>query len=169
MALEEEFGFEIPDNEADKIDAINVAVDFIASHPQAKWDFYQWGMLTVLFVRFFMRPSLSVLMTRVIWKLVPSHVDDHKGALFWNNLVLLTFHSGLFPLKMSHMLAMICFCRKSCEHVMFCYVFFSLFHSFVRYTSIALSCALTFISGFQTECLFWYKRVIMFIRDILLG
>lgn len=68
MALEEEFGFEIPDNEADKIDAINVAVDFIASHPQAKWDFYQWGMLIDLFVRFFMRPSLSVLMTRVIWK-----------------------------------------------------------------------------------------------------
>lgn len=68
MALEEEFGFEIPDNEADKIDAINVAVDFIASHPQAKWDFYQWGMLIDLFVRFFMRPSLSVLMTWVIWK-----------------------------------------------------------------------------------------------------
>ncbi|KAF3336774.1 acyl carrier protein 2 [Carex littledalei] len=36
MALEEEFGFEIPDNEADKIDSIEVAVDFIASHPQAK-------------------------------------------------------------------------------------------------------------------------------------
>ncbi|CAD5184193.1 unnamed protein product [Musa acuminata subsp. malaccensis] len=36
MALEEKFGFEIPDNEADKIDSINVAVDFIASHPQAK-------------------------------------------------------------------------------------------------------------------------------------
>ncbi|XP_010938634.1 acyl carrier protein 2, mitochondrial isoform X1 [Elaeis guineensis] len=36
MALEEEFGFEIPDNEADKIDSVNVAVDFIASHPQAK-------------------------------------------------------------------------------------------------------------------------------------
>lgn len=36
MALEEEFGFEIPDNEADKINSINVAVDFIASHPQAK-------------------------------------------------------------------------------------------------------------------------------------
>ncbi|KAI3968260.1 hypothetical protein MKX01_018563 [Papaver californicum] len=36
MALEEEFGFEIPDNEADKISSINVAVDFIASHPQAK-------------------------------------------------------------------------------------------------------------------------------------
>ncbi|RWW15280.1 hypothetical protein BHE74_00043913 [Ensete ventricosum] len=36
MALEEEFGFEIPDNEADKIDSINVAVDFVASHPQAK-------------------------------------------------------------------------------------------------------------------------------------
>ncbi|PON59112.1 Acyl carrier protein [Parasponia andersonii] len=36
MALEEEFGFEIPDNEADKINCINLAVDFIASHPQAK-------------------------------------------------------------------------------------------------------------------------------------
>ena len=36
MALEEEFGFEIPDNEADKISSINMAVDFIASHPQAK-------------------------------------------------------------------------------------------------------------------------------------
>ncbi|CAN6319980.1 unnamed protein product, partial [Urochloa humidicola] len=36
MALEEEFGFEIPDNEADKIDSVKVAVDFIASHPQAK-------------------------------------------------------------------------------------------------------------------------------------
>ncbi|XP_020703046.1 acyl carrier protein 2, mitochondrial [Dendrobium catenatum] len=36
MALEEEFGFEIPDNEADKISSINDAVDFIASHPQAK-------------------------------------------------------------------------------------------------------------------------------------
>ncbi|KAI4342866.1 hypothetical protein MLD38_027433 [Melastoma candidum] len=36
MALEEEFGFEIPDNEADKITNIKTAVDFIASHPQAK-------------------------------------------------------------------------------------------------------------------------------------
>lgn len=36
MALEEEFGFEIPDNEADKINSIRQAVDFIASHPQAK-------------------------------------------------------------------------------------------------------------------------------------
>lgn len=36
MALEEEFGFEIPDNETDKIDSVKVAVDFIASHPQAK-------------------------------------------------------------------------------------------------------------------------------------
>ncbi|XP_022973900.1 acyl carrier protein 2, mitochondrial-like [Cucurbita maxima] len=36
MALEEEFRFEIPDNESDKINAINLAVDFIASHPQAK-------------------------------------------------------------------------------------------------------------------------------------
>ncbi|KAI4368260.1 hypothetical protein MLD38_016836 [Melastoma candidum] len=36
MALEEEFGFEIPDNEADKITNIKMAVDFIASHPQAK-------------------------------------------------------------------------------------------------------------------------------------
>ncbi|THF95130.1 hypothetical protein TEA_016116 [Camellia sinensis var. sinensis] len=30
MASEEEFGFEIPDNEADKISSINLAVDFIA-------------------------------------------------------------------------------------------------------------------------------------------
>ncbi|XP_030970953.1 acyl carrier protein 2, mitochondrial [Quercus lobata] len=36
MALEEEFGFEIPDKEADKINSINLAVEFIASHPQAK-------------------------------------------------------------------------------------------------------------------------------------
>ncbi|KNA04496.1 hypothetical protein SOVF_199180 [Spinacia oleracea] len=36
MALEEEFRFEIPDNEADKINSISMAVDFIASHPQAK-------------------------------------------------------------------------------------------------------------------------------------
>ncbi|XP_021282675.1 LOW QUALITY PROTEIN: acyl carrier protein 2, mitochondrial-like [Herrania umbratica] len=36
MSLEEEFGFEIPDNEADKISTINLAVEFIASHPQAK-------------------------------------------------------------------------------------------------------------------------------------
>lgn len=36
MALEEEFGFEIPDNEADKINSISLAVDFIASHPKAK-------------------------------------------------------------------------------------------------------------------------------------
>ncbi|KAI4968415.1 hypothetical protein ZWY2020_058070 [Hordeum vulgare] len=36
MAFEEEFSFEIPDNEADKIDSIKSAVDFIASHPQAK-------------------------------------------------------------------------------------------------------------------------------------
>ncbi|KAJ6852538.1 acyl carrier protein 2, mitochondrial-like [Iris pallida] len=36
MALEEEFGFEIPDNEADRINSISLAVDFIASHPQAK-------------------------------------------------------------------------------------------------------------------------------------
>ncbi|XP_076953344.1 acyl carrier protein 2, mitochondrial-like [Bidens hawaiensis] len=36
MALEKEFGFEIPDNEADKISSIDLAVDFITSHPQAK-------------------------------------------------------------------------------------------------------------------------------------
>ncbi|KAJ0243012.1 Acyl carrier protein 2 [Hirschfeldia incana] len=35
MALEEEFKFEIPDNEADKIQSVDQAVDFIASHPQA--------------------------------------------------------------------------------------------------------------------------------------
>ncbi|KAI5018002.1 hypothetical protein ZWY2020_042890 [Hordeum vulgare] len=36
MAFEEEFNFEIPDNEVEKIDSIKSAVDFIASHPQAK-------------------------------------------------------------------------------------------------------------------------------------
>ncbi|GLJ37345.1 hypothetical protein SUGI_0757690 [Cryptomeria japonica] len=36
MALEEEFGFEIPDAEADKIQSIELAIDYIASHPQAK-------------------------------------------------------------------------------------------------------------------------------------
>ncbi|ESQ28852.1 hypothetical protein EUTSA_v10019314mg [Eutrema salsugineum] len=36
MAFEEEFGFEIPDNEADKIQSIDLAVEFISSHPQAK-------------------------------------------------------------------------------------------------------------------------------------
>ncbi|KAM0897140.1 hypothetical protein ACQ4PT_022753 [Festuca glaucescens] len=36
MAFEEEFCLEIPDNEAEKIDSIKTAVDFIASHPQAK-------------------------------------------------------------------------------------------------------------------------------------
>lgn len=36
MALEEEFGFEIPDVEADKIQSIELAIDYIASHPQAK-------------------------------------------------------------------------------------------------------------------------------------
>ncbi|CAH8307531.1 unnamed protein product [Eruca vesicaria subsp. sativa] len=35
MALEEEFKFEIPDNEADKIQSVDQAVDFISSHPQA--------------------------------------------------------------------------------------------------------------------------------------
>uniref|UniRef100_A0A1J3ENW8 Acyl carrier protein n=2 Tax=Noccaea caerulescens TaxID=107243 RepID=A0A1J3ENW8_NOCCA len=35
MALEEEFKFDIPDGEADKIQSIDLAVDFIASHPQA--------------------------------------------------------------------------------------------------------------------------------------
>ncbi|KDO54298.1 hypothetical protein CISIN_1g042770mg, partial [Citrus sinensis] len=34
MALKEEFGFEIPDNEADIINTINMAVNFTASHCQ---------------------------------------------------------------------------------------------------------------------------------------
>lgn len=36
MAFEEEFGIEIPDSEADKILSTQEAIDFIASHPQAK-------------------------------------------------------------------------------------------------------------------------------------
>lgn len=55
MALEEEFGFEIPDNEADKIDSINVAVDFIASHPQAKWDNVWIAFVSLCFFRSFHR------------------------------------------------------------------------------------------------------------------
>ncbi|KAL5231019.1 hypothetical protein ABZP36_029795 [Zizania latifolia] len=36
MASEEEFGFEIPDKEAEKIESIKTAVNFIASRPQAR-------------------------------------------------------------------------------------------------------------------------------------
>lgn len=36
MAIEEEFAIEIPDSEADKIFTVDDAVNFIASHPQAK-------------------------------------------------------------------------------------------------------------------------------------
>eukprot|EP00850_Spirogloea_muscicola_P000657 SM000002S05737 [mRNA] locus=s2:1908619:1908936:+ [translate_table: standard] len=36
MALEEEFALEIPDSEADKITSTAEAIEYIASHPQAK-------------------------------------------------------------------------------------------------------------------------------------
>ena len=36
MAMEEEFGLEIPDEEADKISSTKEAIDYIASHPQAQ-------------------------------------------------------------------------------------------------------------------------------------
>jgi NADH dehydrogenase (ubiquinone) 1 alpha/beta subcomplex 1, acyl-carrier protein len=36
MALEEEFGVEIPDAEADKILSTGEAITYLASHPQAK-------------------------------------------------------------------------------------------------------------------------------------
>jgi NADH dehydrogenase (ubiquinone) 1 alpha/beta subcomplex 1 len=36
VARQEEFAIEIPDLEADKILSITEAVDYIASHPQAK-------------------------------------------------------------------------------------------------------------------------------------
>ena len=36
MAIEEEFGIEIPDSEADKILSISDAVAYISSHPMAK-------------------------------------------------------------------------------------------------------------------------------------
>ncbi|KAI4964046.1 hypothetical protein ZWY2020_008462 [Hordeum vulgare] len=50
MAFEEEFSFQIPDNEAEKIDSIKSAVDFIASHPQAKlWQLgYKGGRKTTI-------------------------------------------------------------------------------------------------------------------------
>lgn len=36
MALEEEFGLEIPDAEADKIASLPDAINYLASHPAAK-------------------------------------------------------------------------------------------------------------------------------------
>lgn len=36
MAFEEEFAIEIPDEEADKIVSTQDAINYIASHPQAK-------------------------------------------------------------------------------------------------------------------------------------
>ena len=36
MAFEEEFGFEVPDSEADKISSTADAITYIAAHPQAK-------------------------------------------------------------------------------------------------------------------------------------
>ena len=36
LAIEEEFGIEIPDSEADKILSIADAVAFVSNHPQAK-------------------------------------------------------------------------------------------------------------------------------------
>ncbi|KAL0547978.1 hypothetical protein IC582_012417 [Cucumis melo] len=35
MALEEEFKLEIPDNEADKIDSCNLAIEYVCNHPMA--------------------------------------------------------------------------------------------------------------------------------------
>jgi NADH dehydrogenase (ubiquinone) 1 alpha/beta subcomplex 1 len=36
MALEEEFGIEIPDAEADKLSSTAEAISYLAAHPQAK-------------------------------------------------------------------------------------------------------------------------------------
>eukprot|EP00252_Welwitschia_mirabilis_P018342 TRINITY_DN40770_c0_g1_i1.p1 TRINITY_DN40770_c0_g1~~TRINITY_DN40770_c0_g1_i1.p1 ORF type:complete len:124 (+),score=20.25 TRINITY_DN40770_c0_g1_i1:88-459(+) len=36
FALEEEFGFEMPDKDADKIDSCAIAIDYIAAHPAAR-------------------------------------------------------------------------------------------------------------------------------------
>ena len=36
MAIEEEFGIEIPDSEAEKITSIATAVEYITAHPMAK-------------------------------------------------------------------------------------------------------------------------------------
>jgi NADH dehydrogenase (ubiquinone) 1 alpha/beta subcomplex 1 len=36
MAIEDEFAIEIPDQEADKIESIKDAIDYISSHPMAK-------------------------------------------------------------------------------------------------------------------------------------
>jgi NADH dehydrogenase (ubiquinone) 1 alpha/beta subcomplex 1, acyl-carrier protein len=36
MAIEEEFGIEIPDSEADKITSVDKAIAYVTSHPMAK-------------------------------------------------------------------------------------------------------------------------------------
>ncbi len=36
MAFEEEFSIEIPDSEADKIQSVSDAIEYLAAHPQAK-------------------------------------------------------------------------------------------------------------------------------------
>jgi NADH dehydrogenase (ubiquinone) 1 alpha/beta subcomplex 1 len=36
MAIEEEFGIEIPDSEADKIFSVEDAVKYVSGHPMAK-------------------------------------------------------------------------------------------------------------------------------------
>jgi NADH dehydrogenase (ubiquinone) 1 alpha/beta subcomplex 1 len=36
MALEEEFGIEIPDQEADKLNSVSAAIKFIQQHPKAQ-------------------------------------------------------------------------------------------------------------------------------------
>lgn len=36
MAMEEEFSVEIPDSEADKIQSVADAIEYLAGHPQAK-------------------------------------------------------------------------------------------------------------------------------------
>ena len=36
MAFEEEFGVEIPDSEADKIQSLGDAIEYLAAHPNAK-------------------------------------------------------------------------------------------------------------------------------------
>lgn len=45
MAIEEEFGIEIPDSEADKILSISDAVAYISSHPMAKWKEFKWAVV----------------------------------------------------------------------------------------------------------------------------
>ncbi|KAF9593310.1 hypothetical protein IFM89_021066 [Coptis chinensis] len=86
MALEEEFGFEIPDNEADKINSICLAVDFIALGkieliPSGKIELMELHLVLISFslLSFSLLCNIPVRTqqaTRVFWCHHPSDMQD---------------------------------------------------------------------------------------------